>query len=224
MSLRKVLLAILFPIFFKPLECQIVLTGNASAIMYSAQGYGERMNYVGTILVRQYTEKLQNGSYIKYVKLTGVVTAVYPGNNHHGFHVHENRAFRLTGGCSGIGSHWNPLNTKHGHPRGNSSERHVGDLGNLKSDTGGRAYIDIADHILEVGYVFINFNRSIMVYNAICRTGHPHFDIVGKSLAIHQSMDDFGIGGYDTSEVNGNSGSVITCGNIELVGLDSYLF
>ena len=49
-------------------------------------------------------------------------------NSEHGFHIHE--AGDLTDNCLGACSHFNPYNKEHGGP--NNSNRHVGDLGNIK--------------------------------------------------------------------------------------------
>ena len=54
-------------------------------------------------------------------------------NKTHAIHIHE--AGDLSDNCMGACSHFNPYNKNHGGK--DSKERHVGDLGNIKSDKNG---------------------------------------------------------------------------------------
>jgi Cu-Zn family superoxide dismutase len=64
-----------------------------------------------------------------YTKITAVLQKLKPGP--HGFHVHE--FGDLSDGCNTAGPHFNPYKNSHGGP--GSSQRHVGDMGNVISET-----------------------------------------------------------------------------------------
>lgn len=107
-----------------------------------------------------------------------------PSGGKHGFHIHE------FGDCSAAdassaGAHFNPKNKKHGAPT--DSERHAGDLGNLEADENGRAVYERLDKTIT-----LNGPESIL----------------GKSVVIHESEDDF------KSQPAGNAGKRVACGLI----------
>ncbi len=56
-------------------------------------------------------------------------------NKEHGFHIHE--AGNLLDGCGSCKAHFNPYKKDHGGPK--SKERHIGDLGNIITDSKGEA-------------------------------------------------------------------------------------
>ncbi|XP_034128965.1 copper chaperone for superoxide dismutase [Drosophila guanche] len=115
-----------------------------------------------------------------------VVDGLEPGL--HGFHIHESGDVSL--GCASVGDHYNPRQSRHGSPEASPSERHAGDLGNLRADESGRAKIRFVDAELEVA------------------------EIIGRAVVITASADDLGLGASDQSLIDGNSGERIACGII----------
>ena len=108
-------------------------------------------------------------------------------NSLHGFHVHE--AGDLTDKCTSMCAHFNPYGKTHGCP--GMSERHVGDLGNIKTNSKGEAKYSFYD-------------------NAIKLRGSKS-NIIGRGLIIHEDEDDCGKGGDPESLKTGNAGKRIAC-------------
>jgi len=104
----------------------------------------------------------------------------------HGFHVHE--AGDLTDKCDSMCAHFNPYNKQHGGP--GSKDRHVGDLGNLKTDKNGIVNIRMSDNMIKL---------------------KGKANIIGRGLIIHADEDDLGLGTNAASKINGNSGKRIAC-------------
>jgi superoxide dismutase, Cu-Zn family len=130
-------------------------------------------------------EELPNKKDIKIkINLTNIKTGL------HGFHIHETG--NLIEGCSSCCSHFNPLNTAHGGK--DSKERHIGDLGNIVSNSK-------------------NVCNQIIYDNKIKLRGNK-FNIIGRSIVIHEKEDDLGKGGNKESLKTGNAGSRIGCGVI----------
>ena len=123
------------------------------------------------------------------VRIDVDVAGLTPGA--HGFHVHEN------GDCGpgpdgtpggAAGDHFAPLGNPHGAPEADSTQRHLGDLGNLDADDNGVAQDERTDEMLTLS--------------------GPN-SIIGKALIIHSGEDDL------TSQPSGNSGDRIACGVIQ---------
>lgn len=105
----------------------------------------------------------------------------------HGFHVHE--AGDLTDKCTSMCSHFNPFHCTHGGP--DMKIRHVGDLGNLHTNSKG-----------ESKYTF---------YDSMIKLRGTKSNIIGRGLIIHEDEDDCGMGSNQESLKTGNAGKRIAC-------------
>ena len=85
-------------------------------------------------------------------------------------------------------AHFNPYNKPHGGP--GSKDRHVGDLGNLKTDKNGNVSIVMSDTMIKL---------------------KGKASIIGRGLIIHADEDDLGLGANTASKINGNAGKRIAC-------------
>jgi len=108
-------------------------------------------------------------------------------NSLHGFHVHE--AGDLSDKCDSMCAHFNPYNKKHGCP--GMKERHVGDLGNVKTDNKGCAKYTFYDNMIKLRGTKAN--------------------IIGRGLIIHADPDDCGLGNFPDSLTTGHAGKRIAC-------------
>jgi superoxide dismutase, Cu-Zn family len=119
------------------------------------------------------------------------LTNLTPGK--HGFHIHE--AGNLEDGCKSCCAHFNPLNKEHGGTWSvDGKNRHLGDLGNIEADLNGNCKTKIFDKYLQLrGY---------------------KYNIIGRSIVVHQDPDDLGLGGNAESKKTGNAGPRIGCGVI----------
>lgn len=124
------------------------------------------------------------------VSVYGEVRGLKPGL--HGFHVHE--FGDGTNGCTSAGPHFNPHGKEHGGPQ--HDERHVGDLGNIEAGPDGIARVSIQDPLISLQPGITN--------------------IVGRSLVVHEDIDDLGQGGHELSKTTGNAGGRLACGVIGL--------
>ena len=120
------------------------------------------------------------------VKIDLNITGLRP-NSLHGFHVHE--AGDLTDKCTSMCAHFNPFKKTHGCP--GMTKRHVGDLGNIKTNGKGEAKYTFYDNLIK-----LRRNKS---------------NIIGRGLIIHEDQDDCGKGGHAESLTTGNSGKRIAC-------------
>jgi Cu-Zn family superoxide dismutase len=108
-------------------------------------------------------------------------------NSLHGFHVHEYGD--MSEKCDSMCAHFNPYGKSHGGP--DSKERHVGDLGNLRSNANGVAKYRTRDSVIKLRGTTSN--------------------IVGRGLIIHADEDDCGKGGHEDSLITGHAGKRIAC-------------
>ncbi|RSH90321.1 Superoxide dismutase [Cu-Zn] [Saitozyma podzolica] len=122
------------------------------------------------------------------VTVSGDIKNLAP-NAERGFHVHE--FGDNSNGCTSAGAHFNPHGKSHGAP--SDAERHVGDLGNVKTDGSGSAAVKITD-------------SSISLFGP--------YSIIGRSVVVHEGVDDLGKGGHADSLKTGNAGGRAACGVI----------
>jgi len=108
-----------------------------------------------------------------------------PGD--HAFHIHE------IGDCSAedassAGGHWNPTGSDHGAWGG--EHHHMGDVGNIVVGEDGNGSFQMMSQIWTIG------------------TGEDN-DVVGKSVVIHDAVDDF------NTQPTGDAGGRIGCGVVQ---------
>ena len=114
-------------------------------------------------------------------------------NAERGMHVH---AFGdNTNGCTSAGPHFNPHGKEHGAPT--DENRHVGDLGNIKTDGQGNAQGSVTDK-------FIKLIGSESV--------------IGRTIVVHGGTDDLGKSDHPESKKTGNAGPRPACG---VIGISS---
>ncbi|GMM43685.1 superoxide dismutase [Pichia kluyveri] len=106
-----------------------------------------------------------------------------------GFHIHQ--FGDNTNGCTSAGPHFNPFGKTHGAPE--DENRHVGDLGNIKTDSNGLAKGTKTDKLVTL------FGEN---------------SILGRTVVVHGGQDDLGKGGHADSLKTGNAGGRPACGVI----------
>jgi len=143
---------------------------DAMAVVSPTQGNEVR----GTI----YFTKMTEG-----VRIDGEVTGLKPGT--HGFHIHDKGDCASPDGMS-AGGHFNPTKMKHGAP--GTSQRHLGDYGNIEANTSGVARFSIVDR----GATLEGTNS-----------------IIGHAVIVHADRDDL------ATDPTGNAGKRVACGVIE---------
>ncbi len=121
------------------------------------------------------------------VRVEGEVRGL-PPKGVHGFHIHENGDCSSPDGSS-AGPHFNPHGAEHGGPA--DAQSHLGDLGNLESDSEGVARVSM----LKKGITLSPGTNGV----------------VGRAVIVHQAADDL------KSQPTGNAGGRIACGVINLV-------
>jgi Cu-Zn family superoxide dismutase len=145
--------------------------------IYAIAVFNDRVNgYV------KFSEDLTNNM----VKIDLHLTGLTP-NSLHGFHVHE--AGDLSDKCTSMCAHFNPYGNTHGCP--GMSKRHVGDLGNIKTNDKGDSIYTFYDNVIT-----LRGNKC---------------NIIGRGLIIHEDEDDCGKGENAESLKTGNAGKRIAC-------------
>jgi Cu-Zn family superoxide dismutase len=129
-----------------------------------------------------FIENLQKNNVTIEIDISGLKK-----NSHHGFHVHE--AGDLSDQCTSMCAHFNPYHKNHGCP--GMKERHVGDLGNLVTNSKGEAIYKMVDDVIKLRGTKSN--------------------IIGRGLIIHADPDDCGQGGQPDSLTTGHAGKRIAC-------------
>ena len=132
--------------------------------------------------VVRFTEDLETNQVLLDVGISGLKP-----NSLHGFHIHQ--AGDLSDKCTSMCAHFNPYNKTHGCP--GMKERHVGDLGNLKTNAKGQAITAFYDDCIRLRGTKCN--------------------IIGRGLIIHADEDDCGRGDNEESLKTGNAGKRIAC-------------
>ncbi|XP_076818050.1 copper chaperone for superoxide dismutase-like isoform X1 [Clavelina lepadiformis] len=186
LDVKKQLLVVESQLSFKEILTLIEDTGKRAVLM----GYGSNVSSSLGAAVAEISGNNVNGV-VRIVQLAnnnclieGTIDGLTPGK--HGLNVHEYGD--LSDGCRSCGNHFNPHNFGHGGI--NSEERHVGDLGNISAQINGRSSFRLLDSRINV------------------------WDIIGRSLVVHEKEDDLGSGQNERSKVDGNSGPGIACGII----------
>ena len=136
--------------------------------------------------------EMENNTIMLDIHLSG-----FKKNAIHAMHIHE--AGDLTENCMGACAHFNPYGKNHGGI--DSKERHVGDLGNIKADSNGNINMKITDKIIKLRGTKCN--------------------IIGRSVIIHDGIDDLGKGGFDDSLTTGHAGGRMTCA---VIGYSKLMF
>ncbi|KAH6675029.1 Cu,Zn superoxide dismutase SOD1 [Halenospora varia] len=113
----------------------------------------------------------------------------HDANAERGMHVHQ--FGDNTNGCTSAGPHFNPHGKTHGAPT--DEVRHVGDLGNFKTDAQGNGVGSTTDKLIKlIG---------------------PE-SVIGRTVVVHAGTDDLGQGGNEESKKTGNAGGRPACGVI----------
>lgn len=123
----------------------------------------------------------------KYKKGTVVIFNLKNlSKNKRALHIHE--FGDISNGCESLGGHWNPYNKKHGSIYIDINNSHAGDLlNNITPDINGN-------------FIFKYYDPRISIKGDISES------IIGRSIVMHEGIDDLGLGNNKDSKITGNSG------------------
>jgi Cu-Zn family superoxide dismutase len=150
---------------------------------YNSIAIFDNDNVKGSIKFHQCTKK--EGS-IVYIDLHGLKPNIKKA-----IHIHEYGDERK--GCESLGSHWNPYSKTHGTIKVKNMPRHAGDLiNNIKPDSSGKFSYTYYDPLVNL-------------------RGDVDKSVIGRSIVIHNGVDDLGLGGTNESLKTGSAGSRMAC-------------
>ena len=150
---------------------------------YNAIAIFNSVNVKGEIKFHQCPKK--DGCDV-YINLYGLKS-----NTKNAIHIHQYGDERK--GCESLGSHWNPYGKTHGTISIKNMPRHAGDLiNNIESDWSGKFSYAYYDPLVNL-------------------SGDIDKSVIGRSIVIHNGIDDLGLGGTDESLKTGSAGSRMAC-------------
>lgn len=120
------------------------------------------------------------------VRVNGMIRGLKKGK--HGIHIHRYGNL-MSVDCASCGGHFNPFNKQHGGRFDKNS--HAGDLGNITANENGIAKF------------------RFVLHDKITMKG-VH-SIFGRSIVIHEGVDDLGKGGHSDSLTTGHAGGRVDC-------------
>jgi superoxide dismutase, Cu-Zn family len=133
----------------------------------------------------------QRGFHVQYTHLSlpsrGLTSSAFGDNTNGCISAGTHHLIRLLT----QGPHFNPHNKEHGGPT--APVRHVGDLGNVPTDSSGNAHGTVEDK-----YIKLIGPESV----------------IGRMVVVHAGEDDLGKGGTEESLKTGNAGGRAACGVI----------
>ncbi|XP_023374108.1 copper chaperone for superoxide dismutase isoform X2 [Otolemur garnettii] len=131
-------------------EVQALLEGTGRQAVLKGMGGSQLHNLGVAVAILGGSGTVQG--VVRFLQLTperclieGTIDGLEPGL--HGLHVHQYGD--LTQNCNSCGDHFNPDGASHGGPQ--DSDRHRGDLGNVRANADGRAIFRIEDEQLKAG-------------------------------------------------------------------------
>ena len=162
----------------------IVLTAAALVSGCAMMGAGEGVRATASLQPTKGNSTRGTVTFVQQgerVLVTTDISGLKP-NAEHGFHVHEKGDCKSDDGMS-AGGHFDPAGKEHGFYL--ATEKHAGDMPNLKADANGNAKGTFEATLITIG--------------------KGPADIVGKGLIVHRDRDDY------NSQPAGNAGPRLAC-------------